>query len=155
MTNLLCLHYILDSCKCQELILFTAKWYSVNPTGCTDSSVLCKTITCVTQSDSGLFVRQFWDLKQSCCGCSQKGRTVRCHLEMQSQQAANASVSYITQALWGWHSLWLKCTVGDGPLILMLMLVFRCGTLMGSVAAWAVVAEWPSTFYHVIVRVLH
>lgn len=52
--------------------------------GCVGSSVLCKTITCVqssvTQTDSILFVQEFWDWKQSCCGLSQKGRTVRCYL---------------------------------------------------------------------------
>lgn len=57
--------------------------------GCIDSSVLCKTITCVTQTDSGLFVcLGVWGLKQSCCGRSQKGRTVRCHFGVQSQTSS-------------------------------------------------------------------
>lgn len=39
--------------------------------------------------------------------------------------------------------------MGDGPLILMLILVFKCGTLMGHEDAWAVVAAWPyfQSFY--------
>lgn len=83
--------------------------------GCIDS-VLCKMISCVIQTDSTLFVSHFFGAwKRSCCDPSQKRRTVRCHFGVRSQLTAIASGSYITQALWGWHSQQLKRTVGAGP----------------------------------------
>lgn len=46
---------------------------------------------------------------------AKKGVQCAVILGCRAKQAAKASVSYIIQALWGWHSLWLKCTMGDGP----------------------------------------
>ena len=108
------------------LLLIDAVYMDVS--GWIDSSVLCKTITCVTHTDSGLFVEELRDWKQSCCGRSQEGR-----LQYAVILGCRASVSYITKALWGWHSLWLKCTMGERPLmrwccrsdILMVHMVIR------------------------------
>lgn len=61
--------------------------------------------------DSGVFVL-FQEWKQSCCGPSQKGRTVSCHFGVQSQNEQPIPV-WVTSprhceagTAWGWDASW-------------------------------------------------
>ena len=70
------------------------------------------------QTADSLFVWEFGDWSRAVVVGAKRGVQYAVILGCRAKQAANASVSYITQALWGWHSLWLKSTMGNGPLML-------------------------------------
>ena len=57
---------------------------------------LCQTNSCVTQTNSGLFVEPLWEREPSRCGRSQSGvySTLRCHFGVRSQTSSQRELHH-------------------------------------------------------------